>query len=240
MGQAALKTRPVPIMELLFLHALPLDGSMWAAQMDFLPGRNHAPTLYGFGNRIEEWAAAALQLTESNRLIVVGCSVGGSCALEVATLAPERVAALVLIGTKAAHRPDPALHGEAIGVLKTQGIDAAWDKYWRPLIANPNNHDDIKRIARRQPLADIKRGVDAFHSRPSREHMLTEFEGPVVIVSGDHDPTPGVTTSAAQAAQTVQGQLHVVPNCGHYVPLEQPEKLNNILQAVIKAVEANI
>lgn len=43
-------------LELLFLHALPLDGSMWAAQMDLLPGRAYAPTLYGFGNTIDSWA----------------------------------------------------------------------------------------------------------------------------------------------------------------------------------------
>jgi pimeloyl-ACP methyl ester carboxylesterase len=100
--------------ELLLLHALPLDGSMWAGQMDLLPDATHAPTLYDFGESVEQWAAAALKLLYGDRLIVVGCSVGGSCAIEVAVAAPDRVAALVLIGTKAAHRPEPALHEDAL------------------------------------------------------------------------------------------------------------------------------
>src|SRR5258707_11475026 len=45
-----------------------------------------------FGDSIEAWAAAALRLTKGDRLVVVGCSVGGSCALELAVAAPDRVA----------------------------------------------------------------------------------------------------------------------------------------------------
>jgi len=84
-------------LELLFLHALPLDGSMWAGQKQLLPGSTYTPTLYPFGDSIEAWAAAALKVAKGDRLVVVGCSVGGSCALELAVAAPERVAALVLI-----------------------------------------------------------------------------------------------------------------------------------------------
>jgi hypothetical protein len=38
-----------------------------------------------------------------------------------------------------------------------------------------------------------------------------------------------------QAASAQHGLLHVVPECGHYVPLEQPEYLNSILREVIDA-----
>jgi len=49
-------------LELLLLHALPLDGSMWSSQLDIFPGATYAPTLYGFGDRVEDWAAEALRL----------------------------------------------------------------------------------------------------------------------------------------------------------------------------------
>ncbi len=111
--------------KLLLLHALPLDGSMWAGQAELLPGATYAPTLYSLGDRIETWAAEALKLTKGNRLIVVGCSVGGSCALEIAAIAPDRVAALVLIGTKANHRPDPAFHASALETLRKDGLETA-------------------------------------------------------------------------------------------------------------------
>ena len=54
-------------LELLFLHALPLDGSMWAAQMALLPASTYAPTLYGLGESVEEWAVGALKLVKGAR-----------------------------------------------------------------------------------------------------------------------------------------------------------------------------
>ena len=118
--------------ELLLLHALPLDGSMWSAQMELLPEATYAPTLYGFGDRIEKWAVEALKLTKGNRVIAVGCSIGGSCALEVAALAPDRVAALVLIGTKATRRLVPAFHVSALKMLREMGVEAGWAPFHHP------------------------------------------------------------------------------------------------------------
>ncbi|WP_454010870.1 alpha/beta fold hydrolase [Aquamicrobium terrae] len=114
--------------ELLLLHALPLDGSMWAEQAKLLPEATYAPTLYSLGDCIEAWANEALKLTAGNRIIVVGCSVGGSCALEIATIAPERVAALVLVGTKANHRPDPEFHASALETLRNDGLEPTFSK----------------------------------------------------------------------------------------------------------------
>lgn len=36
-----------------------------------------------------------------------------------------------------------------------------------------------------------------------------------------------------QAQSRPQGHLHVIPACGHYVPLERSECLNDILRGVI-------
>jgi len=52
--------------------------------------------------------------------------------LEVAALAPERIAGLVLIGTKAARRLDPASKAKDIHTLQRQGLEAAWEEWWVP------------------------------------------------------------------------------------------------------------
>ena len=227
--------------ELLFLHALPLDGSMWAGHMDLLPGHTHAPTLYGFGDTVEEWAAAALKLVDSDELIVVGCSVGGSCAIEVAVAAPDRVAALVLIGTKAKHRPDPELHTAAVRTLCELGIGEAWETYWAPLFsptADPRVVAKAKKMDLGQSVEAIARGVTAFHTKPSRGGFLRTVRCPVIVVTGADDIAPGPITSAAQANAAPRGRLHVIPDCGHYVPLERPECRNAILRPVIAEVSA--
>jgi pimeloyl-ACP methyl ester carboxylesterase len=226
-------------LELLFLHALPLDGSMWAGQMQLLPGSTYTPTLYPFGDSVEAWAAAALMLTKGDRVVVVGCSVGGSCALELAVAAPERVAALVLIGTKAEHRPDPTLHALALEMLQEKGLEEAWKVFWAPLFSRSTRSqviDDAKRIMLRQSPLDVARGITAFHSRPSRDQFFAAFPRPIILVTGSDDSAPGPKVSAAQADSARHGQLHIVPDCGHYVPLERPEYLNSILRDVIAAL----
>lgn len=226
----------MPQLELLLLHALPLDGSMWARQMDLLPGHAHAPTLYGFGDTVQEWVAAALKPVDGDRLIVVGCSVGGSCAIEVALAAPERVVALVLIGTKADHRPDPDLHAAARQMLREHGVESAWQTYWAPLFSSsvdPGVVAEAKAIALGQSAEAISRGVTAFHTRPSRGAFLKAVRCPVIVVTGADDIAPGPAVSTAQAHAAHRGRVHVIPDCGHYVPLEQPGRLNAILRGVI-------
>ena len=220
---------------LLFLHALPLDGRMWSAQADLLPHATYAPTLYALGDSLTEWAAAALAQVRENRIVVVGNSVGGSCALEVARLAPDRVEALVLIGTNARHRPNPELHARALGILAEGGVEAGWQAFWHALFAGGN--DAARSTGRRLALGctaeDIARGVTVFHTRPDLEATLGAFEGPVVYVTGAEDIAPGPESSARQAGLARNGRLVVIEGCGHYVPLERPAELNAILAEVI-------
>jgi len=225
--------------ELLLLHALPLDGTMWADQMALLPGATYAPTLYPFGDRIQAWAAKALALAKGNRVIVVGSSVGGSCALEVAALAPDRVAALVLIGTKANRRPDPALLASALQTIDAKGMEAAWHDMWEPLFSHktsPSTIRDARQIALRQTPEAVSRGVTVFHTRPDREAVLSGFSGPVIVVTGSQDIAPGLKTSEKQARLAQHGSLHVIPDCGHYVAMERPDALNAILRDTIAAI----
>ena len=193
---------------------------------------------YPFGDSIEAWAAAALNIAKGDRLVVVGCSVGGSCALELAVIAPDRVAALVLIGTKVGHRPDPALHASALQTLREEGLEEAWKIFWAPLFSRSAESqviDNGKRIMLRQSPLDVAHGITAFHSRPSRDQFLPTFPRPVIVVTGADDVAPGLDVSKAQADLAQRGRLHIVPECGHYVPLERPENLNSILGEVIAA-----
>ncbi len=227
---------PDSTLGLLFLHALPLDGSMWAAQEDLLPGSSHAPTLYGLGDTVESWAREALKGAKGDRLIVVGCSVGGSCALDVAVAAPDRVAALVLIGTKAKHSPDPALHAAALEIIESEGLSRAWAAYWAPLFSRSTDErvlEAARSAALSQQPADIARGVTAFHRRKSRDRFVSDCRIPIIVVTGEDDVAPGLKHSAELAASAALGRLYVIPSCGHYVPLEQPNALRAILDDVI-------
>jgi pimeloyl-ACP methyl ester carboxylesterase len=214
--------RIVEIMQLMLLHALPLDGTMWVNEMQLLPERTIAPTLYEFGESIEDWARAVLDLASEGPLVVVGNSVGGSCALEVARQAPDRVVAIVLIGAKAGVRPEPLLRDEAVRTLQGKGMAEAWPRYWAGLFganADPEVVQGARRLACSLDVHDVVRGVKAFHNRPDLTDFTRRWPKPLVVVSGDQDGMPS-HAAAADTASCPLDEVHLVENAGHYVSLE--------------------
>jgi pimeloyl-ACP methyl ester carboxylesterase len=163
----------------------------------------------------------------------VGNSVGGSCALEVAREAPDRVRLVVLIGTKVGHRRDPALRDDVLSALESEGMDAAWSRYWRPLFApdaDPAVVERARSVARAQPLDAVANGVRVFHGRPDRSAFARSLDVPVVAIRGDHDIA---FRGPARAPEFERAELHVVEACGHYVPLERPAALTAAVDAAM-------
>jgi len=219
-------------LQIVLLHPLPLDGSMWPDEMQSLGGRTITPTLYDYGDSIGNWARGVLDQTRPGPLVVVGNSVGGSCAIEIARLAPDRVRLLVLVGAKAGHRREPSLRDQAVRLLGQQDIDAAWNAYWAPLFGPDTDPAVVERgrtIAHEQGVASLIRGVQVFHDRPDRASFLREYDGRVVVVSGEHDIHPD---RAHRAASQLRNAAFVcVPAVGHYLPLEQPHALATIVRS---------
>ncbi|OJF92879.1 alpha/beta fold hydrolase [Pararhizobium antarcticum] len=142
----------------------------------------------------------------------------------------------MLIGTKARHRPDPALHRQAVEMIRADGLEMAWQTFWQPLFS-PSAPRHVmaaaRAIALAQRPASIALGVDVFHARPSRDDFLAGCSVPVIVVTGADDVAPGQAVSAQQANEAPMGRLCVVPACGHYVPMEKPETINAILSDLI-------
>jgi pimeloyl-ACP methyl ester carboxylesterase len=197
----------------VFLHAFPLDGRMWQTSTDLWPDA-YAPTLYGLGDTMTTWASRVLAAAPRGPLTLVGCSMGGSCALEMTRLAPDRVRALVLVGAKAAVRHDPPARDRYIDALRDRGVDAMWDEI-TPV------GDTAKQLAREQSLDDLVGAVNAFHTRPDASSVLAAFDRPVHVVMGADDHLG--------ARKIPVGEFHEVPNAGHYVNLDQPEWFNDFL-----------
>jgi pimeloyl-ACP methyl ester carboxylesterase len=121
------------------LHALPLDERMW-------PGVE-APRLYGLGRTMDEWADAVLE-AYPGRLILVGASMGGYCAVAAARRAPERLAGLVLAGS----RPDedsPQRHArraETIALARKRGAEGIWRSMRETLFPNGADPALVERL----------------------------------------------------------------------------------------------
>src|SRR5262245_40954184 len=114
---------------------------MWDEQLRAFPLAVAVRSLYGLGDSIQEWASRVLEMVGPGQLAVVGSSIGASCALEMARIQPGRIAALVLVGAKASHHPEPVLKDRYISALRSRGLEGLWKelgpKYF-PTISPPD------------------------------------------------------------------------------------------------------
>jgi pimeloyl-ACP methyl ester carboxylesterase len=235
-AQADAERNPAWSAKLVFLHAFPLDSRMWEEQQTVLPGRIETPDLYTRGDTLEQWAEDILDSVGDGPLIVVGSSMGGSCALELAQLAPDRVAALVLVGTKAGHHPDPAYRDACIARLEQGGADAIWDEIRNDLIGSQAPAavvDRIRTLMRAQRTEDLIRGVRAFHGRQDLSQFAARWNKPLLVICGDKDRVVTVGKTAKFVASTRSGTLHVMRDCGHYMNMERPLTFNRIIRDFI-------
>jgi 2-succinyl-5-enolpyruvyl-6-hydroxy-3-cyclohexene-1-carboxylate synthase len=233
-------------MRLIFLHALPLDHRQWSELVNSFCIRGYAPRLYSFGDSLTDWAHGVLEIVGSReRLILIGNSIGGSCALEIARLAPDQVESLVLVETKAGHRPEPEFCDRFIAALERDPSTTVrrWvDELLWPLFPQ-DVRDRVHAIAQSQPVADLVRGVHAFHTRPDAADVAANWPNPLIWINGDADrvniafpelkqPRVGGGFSSTSGPRPID-QVYTVPNCGHFVNLEQPTIFRQILERLI-------
>ena len=219
-------------MQLVFLHAFPLNAAMWDQQKSIAPGHCIFPALYRQGTSLEEWAASVLSLADAGAPIVaIGSSMGGSCAIEMARQAPQRIAALVLVGTKPGHRPEPNQRDSYVQSLRLHGIDGIWPELvtWFSETTPEATIDAAYSIARQQHTDDLVNAINVFHSRSDLEHVLSNWQKPYLVVSGDRDPLFPKPKSERISKLGPNGRLVTMTECGHFMNMESPGQFNRIV-----------
>jgi len=165
---------------------------------------------------------------------VVGYSVGGAIALEMALTMPGRLRALVLVAPVLPDRPfEPEFFAnlkEVAKAIRSDGLEAAMLGPWLegPLLATslgaPGVRERLVSMLRDFPgaeyLATERDRVERDWTVPDR---LAEVDVPVVVVVGDRD-MPGFRAWADEIAAAIPGAgSRVVEGHGHLVPITAPE-----------------
>src|SRR2546421_4084741 len=154
-------------MTILLLHALPLDERMWEPQRAALED-SVAPRLYGRGNTMEAWAGSILAEVPGE-LAVVGASMGGYCALEIARQAPERVLGLVLAGARIDGDSPERREGRAktLDLIRERGAEGLWEDM-RPKLFPSGETDAVELahgLASAQRPDELAAAVEAIRDR---------------------------------------------------------------------------
>jgi pimeloyl-ACP methyl ester carboxylesterase len=224
-------------MRIALLHALPFDERMWEPQLPALAAHQvHAPKLYGLGGTTDEWALGVLQQVPG-RLVGIGASMGGYCAAAIARLAPERLVALVLVGSRADADPPERrpLRGQWIEIARADGGEGLWEAAARSFFApgtDPAVVERARRIAADQDPEDLVHAIEAIRDRPDSTEAVTSGI-PLLVVAGDEDPLIPVEVPSALAAAAPNGRLELLEGCGHMPSMERSEEFNRILTAFL-------
>jgi 3-oxoadipate enol-lactonase len=180
--------------------------------------------------------AAVLDDAGVDSAAVVGYSVGGGVALEMALTMAGRVGSLLLMSPVMPDRPfEPAFMEnlkQVARVARTDGIVAAMTGPWAesPLFAfsfsKPGVREAAERITLDFPGAEYLATERDMVKRPwTVPDRLSEIELPTLVLVGDHE-TPGFRAWAEEAAAAIpSARLEILENCGHLLPLEEPGRV---------------
>jgi pimeloyl-ACP methyl ester carboxylesterase len=211
-------------MNVVLLHAFPLDERMWEPQLALLSGHDvHAPRFYELeGSSVDGWAAQVLERVEGE-LVAVGASLGGYVALAMIRAAPERTRGLLLAGARATADPPErrAVRDEMIRVVRAEGIEG-WNREFSP----PGPED--------RTIDELVRGIEALRDRRDATDVVSAYRGPVTIVVGDQDELLPVDEARQIAESAPDARLEIVEGAGHVVSADAPELFNQILSELLR------
>jgi pimeloyl-ACP methyl ester carboxylesterase len=243
----------------LLLHAGVNDRRSWAPVVSVLgplfrtvayDRRGYGLTEYtpGASDRSDVGdAVAVLDALEVTRAAVVGASMGGRLAIDLALAHPERVSALVLIGAGVRGMPDlvpmpPALQAlsDAIDAAEEAGdldeVNRLEAHVWLDGWSAPEGRvgGDTRALFLEMngiELSSPDPGPDA--DRPSAWERLDTITVPTTVIVGDLD-LPDVVAAADAIADRVPGaEVHHIAGTAHLPHLEaEPTCLQLVVEAL--------
>jgi 3-oxoadipate enol-lactonase len=246
----------------VLIHAGVCDSRAWAAQMESFP-RQYRTVRYdlrGFGRSPvppEPFShgrdlLGLLEELEIERATLVGNSVGGVVALELAVARPDLVDALVLVGSglRGHDWSDEvrAVWDEENAALERGDLDAAVEANLRMWVDGPGRPP-------RSVAPDLRAFVGAMQRRafelqlpagdaadeqplvPDVGERLGDIRVPTLVLVGDAD-APDIHAIAARLEAEIPGARRaVIENAAHLPALERPAEFDALVLGFLEAKE---
>ena len=241
---------------LLFLHAFPLNRTMWAPQLSALVERSRciAADFRGFGDSsvsppysMEQYAddaAHLLDVLHIDKVVLVGCSMGGYAAFEFWRRYRHRVRALVLADTRPGADSPEGLdrRHQLIRLARSEGATAVANAQIPNLVGRttrerqPDTYDAVHRMIAQARVDAIVGALEAMMLRPDSTPTLSSIDVPTLIVVGEEDALTPVSESRLMHERITGSRLEVIANAGHLSNLERPAAFNHVLTEFLVAL----
>lgn len=219
---------------LVLLPGLLCDGTVWAHQLHaFAPEAIcHVPD-YGVLDSITAMARQVLASCGDGPLAVAGHSMGGRVALEMARLAPGRMARLALLDTGwQARGAGPAGEKEErerlalLQLARSEGMRAMGQQWARGMVhparvGTPVFEEILAMICRKSPEIFAAQ-VRALLARPDAQPVLQALRCPTLLLVGRQDAWSPLARHEQMQALVPGSRLAVIEEAGHMSTMEQP------------------
>jgi pimeloyl-ACP methyl ester carboxylesterase len=222
---------------LLYLHG----GAGIGVDLPFLERlakvrRVIAPSHPGFGksslpdwlDSIDDIAHVYLELMDRMslaRVDVLGFSVGGWIAADLASKAPERIPRLALIGPVGVKTgPADRLDIPDVFAMPSDQLDRLrfHDVRKNPVHLSTMSDADLKVVARNSEALALLTWEPYMHN-PKLNHRLHRAAMPALLLRGDHDGIVSADYLARYAKLLPKAQIETIPEAGHLPHVEQLE-----------------
>ena len=248
----------------VLLHAAVADRRSWLAVLDELQddaldliavdrrGYGGTPGDAGPFTHLED-LVAVLDAAGADRAVVVGNSMGGALALDLALTAPERVASVLLLaagvtgmtdeGEPVEWRPDAAT-GSILGALEraeqAHDVDEQLRLELHLWLDGPAAPEGRVGGAARALAADMDRRIlTAGTLRGAGEadldtwHRLGEIRTPVLAAWGDLDLPPDLPFYELTAQRLGDAEARVLEGVAHLPSLERPDLVADLVREAV-------
>ncbi|MCA9837687.1 MAG: alpha/beta fold hydrolase [Trueperaceae bacterium] len=235
---------------LVFIHGFSLDARMWDAQLEAFKA-DHQLVRYdlrGFGRsalpneayRHSEDLLAILNYLQLQKVTLIGLSLGGGVALDVALTYPDRLEALVLA--------DSIIDGFGFSEKWRSTNKAIWTagktdiELAKSLWLNHELFESVNQSSAAQEFKQILADYSGWHwqnkdpqlyTKPAAVERLEDIKLPTLILIGEKDISD--FQQIAEVLSTLpKAQKVVIPEAGHMTNMENPQTFNQKIRDFLR------
>lgn len=238
----------------LLLHGLGANSDSWQLQVEDLISEGYrplVPDLPGFGKSVYKGSAWSIQriaremasFVESlgiSSISVVGISMGGTVALDLAILFPNAVRLLVLASTFACLRPD-SLSGwgyflRRYAVFSLRGLPEQAELVALRIFPEPGQIELRRLLVEQVTQADPKVYRQAMQALGFFDvrRRLKEIKATTLVISGGCDTTVPLKNQRELIEGIPNARQVIIAKAGHAVTIDQPVEFNAVLLEFLK------
>lgn len=243
---------------IVFLHAFPLNRTMWEPQVAGLADRYRVITidLRGHGESdAPMWRYTLDQFAEDikgvldhlaiSKAAFVGLSMGGYILFALYRKYPALIQACVLADTRAtADTPDAkAARFSMAQVAYRRGASAIADLMLAKLISpaslthRKDLQEQLRAIITGNQVSGIIGDLMAMEERPDSTPLVQTLTVPTLVIVGEDDVASPPDEVQAMARHIPGAAFVVIPEAGHLSNMENPESFNAAIRTFLDSLE---